>query len=255
MTKNKNDLTVLTVVENDPGLLELMFRSIKKFTDPMPDVIVCDNTNGKNSKRIRDSVRATKLNVQVVNNAPPLLGGSNRHSDGLNRIFPMVTTEKTAIIESDCILLCPGWDYIDFPRHKMVAAKKGELAGQPFYHVCFMVFSTRLLKHNGIIDFRPGQAGNRSNRPYKEHEDVGHKIRDKVRPDEISYVEFRDCKEGNGFFFDKTFQSDEFWLSGHPIVAHFGRGSNLKGKAIRKGFKHPDKQLEAWKKIAEEVIK
>lgn len=251
MAKNNDDLTVLTVVENDCGTLDLLISSIYKFTSPTPQIIICDQGNNGSvmSKYKNDK------NITIVKNKPTMSGGSNRHGEGLNKIFSLVTTEKTAIIESDCILLRSGWEYLDFPKSKLVAAKKGELAGQPFYHVCFMVFSTKLLKHSGAIDFRPGKDGKRSNRSYKAHEDVGWQIRNKVRPDEVSLMEFRDCKEGNGFFFDKTFQSDELWYGGQPTVAHFGRGSNLAGKAIRKGFKHPKEQLEEWKKIAEGIIR
>ena len=181
--------------------------------------------------------------------------GSIAHGEGLNKIFPMVTTKRTAILESDCIVMRKDWDYIDFPRYKMVAAKKGEIAGQTYYHACYMVFSTALLKHNGIVDFRPGKDGTRTNRPFKPHEDVGHMVRGKVKSSEVCLAEFRDCKEGNGFFFDSTFQSDEFWLGGQPTVAHLGRGSNLQGKAIRKGFKSPVEQMKEWKKIAEGIIR
>lgn len=248
---NNNDLTVLTVVENDKGLLDLLVSSIYKFTDPIPKIIVCDQgNNGMVMSKYKND-----RNIKVVSNKPTMAGGSNRHGEGLSKIFPLVTTQRTAIIESDCLLLRKDWDYLDFPKYKMLAAKKGEIAGQAFYHICFMVFSTRLLRHNGTVDFRPGKDGKRSNRPYKPHEDVGWQIRNKVRPDEVNLMEFRDCKQGTGFFFDKRFQSDELWSGGQPTVAHFGRGSNIAGKAVRKGFEHPIKQLEEWKKIAEEILR
>lgn len=245
-----NDLTVITVVENDSGIFDLMISSLYKFTDPMPKVIVCyqGGSNIVMSKYVNDP------NITIVPNKPAMSGGSNRHGDGLNKIFPMVNTKRTAIIESDCVLLDRGWDYVDFPKHKMIAAKKGELAGQPYYHVCFMVFSTALLKHGDIIDFRPGKNENRGNRPYKPHEDVGWRIREKVRTDEVGLIDFKDCKTGAGLYFDNRFQSDELWIGGRPIVAHFGRGSNIGGKAIRDGFMNPKDQLTEWKKIAERII-
>lgn len=239
----KSNLTVLTVVENDQGVLDLMISSLYKFTDPMPKVIICDNgNNGTVLSKYRNDP-----NIQIVKHKPSMSGGSNRHGEGLNKIFPMVCTPKTAIVESDCILLRKDWDYIN-PHHKMVAALKGD----GLYHICFMVFETELLKG---VDFRPGKKSNRANRPYKAHEDVGWQIGKFVKPGQVGLMDFKDCKTGSGFYFDSSFQSDELWIGSQPTVAHLGRGSNLGGKAIRKGFKHPREQLEEWKKKAEEIIK
>ena len=249
---SKNDLTVLTVVENDNGTLDLMIKSVRKFTNPHPKFIICDNSNG--TDKVLDKYK-NDSDISIVKNVPKMSGGSNRHGEGLNKIFPLVSTARTAIVESDCIVLCDNWDDIDFPKYKMVAAKKGELAGQPYYHVCFMIFSTGLLKHDNLLDFRAGQDNNRGNRTYKPHEDVGWRLRDKIRFDQVQLLDFVDCKEGSGRFFDNRFQSDEFWLNGNPIVAHFGRGSNVGGKAVRKGFAHPSEQLVEWKEIAQEIIK
>lgn len=246
---SKSDLTVISVVENDPGLLELMLASVCRFTHPVPKFIICDNTNGSNEERIKKA-NTVGADIEIVNNAPSMSGGSMRHGHGLNRIFPLVKTTRTAIIESDCIVLKNDWDKLDMPTYKMLAALKGKQAGQPFYHICFMVFSTGILKHGNIVDFMPGQESNRFNRTFKPWEDVGWQIRNKVRDDQVKLLTFIDCKSGSGRIFSKDFQSDEFWLDNEPIVAHFGRGSNLGGKAVRKGFEHPTKQLERWKNIA-----
>lgn len=252
MTTN-SDITIITVVENDCGILDLMIRSVFKFTAPQtnPQIIICDQ--GSNSDLT--AKYSNNPAISTVKNTPTMKGGSNRHSEGLNKIFPLVTTKKTAIIESDCVLLSSGWDTLDFTKYKMMAAKKGETTGQPYYHVCFMVFSTALFKHGGIIDFRPGKDGNRANRSYYPHEDVGWRVREKVRPDEVKLLDFIDCKTNKGQIFDSSFQSDELWLNRIPIIGHFGRGSNLNGKAIRKGFGCHVDQLKRWKEIAEGIIK
>jgi hypothetical protein len=117
-----------------------------------------------------------------------------------------------------------------------------------------MIFGTQILKHDGMIDFRAGKDNTRENRTYKPWEDVGWQIGEKIRLDQVKLLEFVDCKSGLGKFFNKDFQSDEFWLDGEPVVAHFGRGSNVAGKAIRKGFEHPEKQLERWKETALKII-
>lgn len=244
------DLTVVTVVENDAGLIDLMIKSIKRFTTPCPRFVICDNGNNKDVL----TKYADDPNITVFAHKPTLQGGSNRHGEGLSAAFGFVSTPRFAIIESDCIVLKSGWDYLDYSKYKLLAAKKGELAGQPFYHICFMVGSTRLLRHGTPIDFRPGKDKNRANRPYKAHEDVGWQLRKYVRPDQVKPMEFIDCKTGKGKYFGPEFQSDEFWVDDEPVLAHFGRGSNIGGKAIRKGFRHPKKQLEEWKKTAERII-
>lgn len=246
-TNPMTNLTILTVVENDKGLLDLMLRSVVKFTVPQPNIIICDQGNNGDLK--------TKYKyfpyLTVVENKPTMGGGSNRHGEGLNKIFNMVQTSRTAIIESDCVLTRFYWDIIPGSK-KAIMSKKGQHKGLNLYHVCFAVFFTNDL--NGI-DFRPGTKKNRSNRPYKMHEDVGWQIGKKLLEEDIKIVDFIDCKSGQGQYFDASFQSDEFWTDGQPIAAHFGRGSNIGGKAVRKGFKHPSEQLKEWIKVAEGIIK
>jgi len=242
---SKSDLTVLTVVENDCGILDLMIRSIYKFTDPVPKIILC-NQDGKSEldKYSKDP------NITIVNHKPSMRGGSNRHGDALNKISTMVTTKRTAIIESDCIILCDGWD---LTNRRVLAAKKAERGGQILYHVCFIIFDTELLKGT---DFRSGTNKTRlSNKSYKQWEDVGWRMSGKIKPGDVEFLTFIDCKSGKGKYFGSHFQSDEFWFGDKAVVGHFGRGSNIPGKAIRKNFKHPREQLEEWKKIAEGILK
>ena len=71
-----SDLTVLTVVENDRGILDLLIRSIYKFTDPIPKIIICDQGGNGNvmSKYSNDP------NCTVIVNSPKLAGGSSSRS-------------------------------------------------------------------------------------------------------------------------------------------------------------------------------
>lgn len=243
--ENTSDLTVVTVVENDcGGIFDLMIRSVKKFTDPSPSILICNNGSGN----ALDKYRNDGL-IRIINNSPALRGGSNRHGDALNKIIPMVKTKRTAIVESDCIVLNHMWHKTS---KRMVAAKKAENSNLIAYHVCFMIFDTVLLQD---VDFRAGTDKTRSNRSYQWWEDVGWRVSSKANPKDIEYLKFIDCKSGNGKYFDSRFQSDEFWLGDVPVVAHFGRGSNIAQKAIRENFKHPIEQREEWKKIAEEILK
>ena len=246
----KSDLTVLTVAENDSGILDLMIRSVYKFTNPSPDIIICDQ--GRNGSLLEKY--NWDHNVTVVENSPKLLLGSNRHGAGLSKIFPLVKTKRTAIIESDCILLRSGWDNLDLSKNKMLAAKKLERAGHLYYHICFMVFETDLLRRNGTIDFRPGTKKTRGNRSYDLWEDVGFNIKNKVKPNEVKLMEFVDCKSGGGKYFGEKFQSDEFFIDGKSTLAHHGRGSNISGKSVREGFDHPKEQLIKWKEKASRIL-
>lgn len=249
-----SDLTVCSVVHNDnsTGLFDLMVRSVRRFTKEEPQFIICDTSKNNNLKKYKSLSNFTIIEKQSG------ATGSLQHGESLNEIFKLVRTNRFAIIESDCIVLRNGWDEIGYPKYKFLASVKEEgcKAGREMYHVCFMVGGTRLLRHGKTIDFRPGQDGKRSNRSYKAHEDVGWQLYDKIKiAGAVNKMKFIDCKTGKGFFFDKRFQSDELWSGGQPTVAHFGRGSNIAGKAVCKGFEHPIKQLEEWKKIAEEILR
>lgn len=239
-----SDLTVCSVVFNDKktNLFDLMIRSVIKFTQEKPYFIICDN-GGNDLSKYKSDPYFTIVKGQSTSS------GSLQHGESLNKIFPLVKTRRTAIIESDCILLTNGWDNIP-KQYKMLATKKGN----NLYHVCFMVFYTEVLKRNGLVDFRPGKDGNRTNRSYKSNEDVGWMINKKIKLNEIYPMDFIDCKSGNGKYFDDRFQSDEILCAGKSVIAHLGRGSNLSGKKIRRGFKHPSEQLKEWKEIAERII-
>lgn len=237
------DLTVISVNEADNGTLDLMIRSVLKFTDFVPKFIICQN-NGPKSINISKIYKDCEY-IKVIQNTPLYLGGSNRHSSGLNAIFPLVDTKYTAIIESDCVVLNKDWYKLPSGK-KMLAAKKVE----DLYHICFLVFETDAL-HG--IDFGPGTKDTRSNRSYKVHEDVGWKIKDFIAQDKIELLNFIDCKGPRAKIFN-NFQSDEFHYKDQILAAHFGRGSNLSGKTIRSGFDSHKVQLENWKNIVGGLI-
>jgi len=235
-----NSTTICSVVYNDnkTNLFDLMVRSVLKYTQDAPQFIVCDNG-------MSDMGKYSGLNnFNIVKNISSSKG-SLQHGESLNKIISLSNTQYTAIIESDCVVLSNKWNSIN--NYKMMAALKAN----GLYHVCFMVFETELLHK---IDFRPGKT-NIINRSYQPQEDVGWRIAKFVSQNEIKTIDFVDCKSGKGKIFDSGFQSDEYWLDGEPIAAHFGRGSNLVGKAIKKNFCSPHKQLIKWKQISENIIK
>jgi hypothetical protein len=235
------DLTVCSVVCNDnrSKLFDLMVKSVLRFTKHIPEFIICDS--GGNNLNSYQSLP----NFTIMSNTS-ISRGSLQHGEGLNKIVSLSKTKYTAIIESDCILLSDEWLCIN-DNYKMVGAKKAK----DIYHVCFLLFKTESIAG---VDFRPGTAKNRSNRSYQVHEDVGWRIKEHVLSNEVQELRFVDCKTGDGKFFSRVFQSDEFWINGNPVLAHFGRGSHLAGKATRKNLKPNDEQLKEWKIVAEKLI-
>src|SRR5690606_23885326 len=120
---------------------------------------------------------------------------------------------------------------------------KAALKGKELYHVCFLVGKTQLLR---AIDWRPAGKISRS---YQAHEDVGHRLGSAINSKDVEHVNFIDCKGKEAKIFTKL-QSDEFHdASGKVLAGHFGRGSNIGGKAIRKNFLSHDQQLKRFKKI------
>ena len=238
-----SNLTVISVIALDKTL-DLMVRSVKKFTHPTPRFIFCDNMNGFNNDRIKELMSADD-DYEIVNNRiKPYTSGSIAHALGLNRVFPMVTTEYTAIVESDVAVLSEDWYKIQ-PDFVMKAARKID----DLHHVCFIIFKTEKLKD---IDFGSGEMiQDQSQQP---HFDVGNQIRFKVREKQIEQMKFVDCKV-NGVLF-KDLQCDEFHdQSGKVLATHFGRGSNIGNKVVREGFATTEKQRDAWRALIEDKLK
>ncbi len=157
----------------------------------------------------------------------------------------MVSTDYCAIVESDCVILYDLNRLIKFDKSLVAIPKTDKL-----YHTFFLIGKTKKLQQ---VDFMPKTPSN--GQSYKPKNDVGSRIGDVFSKDEIMPLTFIDCKTGGGNIFDSSFQSDEVVLGNKTIVLHFGRGSNIGGKAIRKGFKHPKYQLVEWKKKAEEILR
>lgn len=237
------NLTIISVVALDKTL-DLMIRSVKKFTNPAPKFLFCDNMNGYNEERIK-SYMSAEDNYTIINNKiKPYTSGSTAHALGLNRVFPMVDTEYTAIVESDVAVLSPNWSKVSSEFTMKAAVKLEDL-----YHMCLIVFKTEKLKG---IDF--GSGDNEQTISYQPHFDVGNQIRFKVRPKQIEHMKFIDCKIDGTLF--KGLQCDEFHDSqGNVLATHFGRGSNISNKVVRDGFATTEEQRDKWRAIIEDKLK
>ena len=234
------DLTVCSVVYNDAqvGLLDLMVSSVLKHTPTAPRFLLCDH-GGNNLDLYR-----TNPNFTIIPNTDSLYRGSLAHGYGLNRLLELSTTRYTAIVESDCVVVNDSWCSV---QGKIKAASKGS----GLYHVCLLVFETELLRG---LDFRPGTDSNQYNRSYGITEDVGWRIQERVKEQDLDSMNLIDCKTGCGQVFGAGFQSDELQYHGKTIALHLGRGSNLPGKKVIAGFEHPRVQLEQWKEAVSSII-
>ena len=236
-----NDLTIISVVYNDlrTNLFDLMVKSVLRYTYNAPKFIICDNGGNNLSKYVGLS------NFTIIPNKNTNLRGSIAHGTALNKIMLLVKSEKTAIIEQDCVVLKEDWDNIG--NADIMAAEKME----NIYHMCFMVFRSKLLIGT---DFRPGNNVSVS-RCFSPKEDVGWKIGNYITSSTIiKKLNFVDCKTDGAKIF-KHLQSDEFQdTNGNVIASHFGRGSNISGKAVRKKFKSNLEQLREWKDLVRQHI-
>ena len=133
--------------------------------------------------------------------------------------------------------------------YKLMAAKKGEV-DFVFYYAAFMVFQTDAMK---AVDMRPG-PDRRNGKNYSPPEDVAHEVYKHIGTNDIKLMDCVDCKSGMGQVLGSTFQSEEYWVDGKAAVVHFGRGSNLRGKANRSGFEPHNVQLEKFRDELKAII-
>jgi len=245
-------LTVLTVAENTGELLDLMISSVFRYTSPEPKVIVCNN--GKVDKYIKKWDEDSR--VTIINNKPSMSGGSNRHGEGLQRIFGLADTPVTAILDSDTVLLSNKWCEFDMDRYDLVGLERGTESGKVeknYYHMCFVIMNTAIFKQ---MDFRPGNKNTRrSGKSYLKKEDVGWMIKSFTIPSKVKLLKFVNLKNTSGTVFDNLFCSVEIHSDGEVIAAHFGRGSNLNGKIDRSGFNSTKTQVKLWVEVAREHMK
>lgn len=247
-----SDLTVVSVVANDRGLIDIMVESVLAFTNPTPKIILGDNGgNGDLAKRYANHPHVeVKQLLKTPDYGGRLAGVSNLHGWALNAIVPSIMTPRIAIIESDCAVLRDGWD--DTGDSSIIAAVKGHDKDLVLYHVCCIVGNSTVLR---VTDWSPGtEHTRRSNKSYQIYEDVGWMLGFVVDPNEVRKLEFVDTKTGKGQILDASFCSDEFWLDGKATFAHYGRGSNIGSKRVRKGFVPHQEQLENFKKAVRNVI-
>lgn len=163
---------------------------------------------------------------------PKLVGGSNQHGDGLNRVIRKVTTEYTIILDTDCILLA------EPPTHKdLLAARKTAVT----MHVCYLIGKTDFLKTQDFTAL----GGKVS---YQPHEDVAHKLG-------LLNQDLQLVGSNEGILFGGEIQCDEICYKDVTLASHFGRGSNLTGKIVKGGRENINKQYRTWiEKMEKEIL-
>jgi hypothetical protein len=233
-------LTVCSVVFNDKKtqLFDYMVRSVLKFTEEEVQFIICDNGGNDLTKYAKDP--RFKIISDVTDKYKGR--GSLQHGESLNKIIDLVQPPY-AIIESDVVVLNKDWYKLELNK-KMLAAPKCKKDALDIYHVCFLVMTG-----SEKLDFR---VGPKYGGKFKAQQDVGWQIGMQVPSKSVQLLEFVDCKT-DGRIFQKL-QSDEFYNGGNLIAAHFGRGSNLEGKACKNKYGTHEEQLNRWKIIADRLL-
>jgi hypothetical protein len=248
------DITTLTVVENDSGLVRYAINSIKRFTSPLPAQIIIAH-NG-NSDMFLQEFRVDPRIVIVENPLDKsITHSSDRHGIGINKIMPLVKTKYTAIIESDLILLSDVWWHLDDSFDMKASQKSGaewnyEVKDINYWFMCFVLFKTELFSG---INWSTSKL-----RPFNVHptiyndsgwEMAGEVDRKQARIKELEYVK---CKVGGKtkvFTKEFAYKSFELWENNEPICAHFYRGSDISRRP------NPKKDLKDWMLICDNAIK
>ena len=230
------DITVITVAQNDSGLVRHMIDSVNLHSKANPKIIVCDNGG---NKKLFDKYQEDD-NVVIVKNKPKSKDAANIHGECLDKIFKMVDTKYTAIMDSDCVILSDDWATVD-SKYKVVTAKKGVRTIDKHYF-CFVVFETKSLTGTS---FKPVHSRKDKELPW----DTGCMVSQKIYDDSIPIENLLviKCASGDGKIFEDRFpKSFELWRGDDPIVAHFGAGSDLPRRRINKYGEGYPKQLKDW---------
>jgi len=144
--------------------------------------------------------------------------------------MPLVKTNYTAIVESDCVVLRDDWFDFDIKKYDMTASLKVKEFGEEQYHVCFLIFKTEILKG---MDWKPIKEL----QPIKFWRDTGFRIFSCIggRTDRIQYLNIKNNKKAKIFKHGFEYKSFEIYKDdGMPIAAHFGRGSDLSRRPTNK---------------------
>lgn len=243
------NLTVISVIQNDSGLCNLMIDSIKRFTDPNPKMIIIDkggnksiikaNRNNSNIRFVQDFTGARHPNTSM------------RHAYGINKALSLVDTEYTAVVESDCVVLRKDWFEFDSNKYHMLAALKSMEFGEEYYHMCFMVFKTKKL-------FGMNWMPIKELKPVKYWRDVGFRVYKHIggTGEAVQHLNVRGCASGKTKIFKHGFEYKSFEMykdDGMPIVAHFCRGSDLTRRPTN-SIGTCSRQRDAWIKCYKDFV-
>lgn len=247
---NNKDLTIVSVVANNAStrFLQNMLKSVRRFTDFSPKIILVDSGENKNTlENLGENVTVVKHNYKLNKHT------SFMHGSGLNQALAMVNTELTAIIEPDCVVLKDKWYEFDTNKYDVVAAHKGSIRGLDYHFVCFMIYKSKLFNH---IDWRPLYDGSRK-RGSGLYNDCGWRAEEAMPPVErilpLTFVRSDQAK----FFSGPTFRykTQEFYTPDSELIAaHFFRGSDYVRRGTSKNGVSVEGQIKTFKRIAAKII-
>jgi len=211
-------ISILAVNRNCLEWMQLLVKSVKKFTLVPYEIIILDNNSEDGSYewlKEENGVRPVPL--------PNNIG----HGMGLDALVRQACHRFCLVLDIDAHLQHREWGYdlldlyMAHPKRRLIAAKGGE---KKPVHPCFMFFEREFfIKHN--LKFIPT----------KEY-DVGRKLYSDVL--ELGYEVFRvpvGYESQGKKFYDGAY-GDEYYINGKPMVYHNWYSSRMYKKEQVDGY-------------------
>ena len=234
-------ITILVASHNTSSFVEILLKSIDKFTENNVKVLIGDNSSDENEFMRLERITSDYSYVQLFN-TPNVCWGSLNHGIALHYLFKKVKTKFVSLIDSDIVLLKQGWDtlFLDFLDSKTKAV------GFKPRLILLSLFEKQVAKG---VDFRPrGLLDTAWNLSYI----IEQKYKVKY------FKETHHPLKGEPFYKIKCVN---LYYNGEVIANHFSRGSSMGEAKYVKHFKIPfakniirryqgQKEFEKWRKEA-----
>jgi glycosyltransferase involved in cell wall biosynthesis len=207
--RGKPMISILSVNWNALKWMELLVKSVRKFSTSGHEFIIVDNQSEDGSAEWLAEQGDIK-SIRLSRNAG--------HGSGLDLALERATGRYCLALDIDSHLQRPHWekDLISLfeegnPRLRLIAAKGGdpgaEVNAKPI-HACFMFFGREFFIDNGLSFVA------------RDGYDVGRKIYYDIARLGYETMRVQAGYEPNGRKFYPGAYGDDYYISGHPTVYH-----------------------------------
>ena len=206
-------ISVIAVNRNNLEWLELLVKSVRKFTLQAYETIIVDN----------GSVDGSVAWLKAQDDIRSVFNPENRHhGPGLDQALTLAKGEFVMVLDGDAHLMAQDWDYLMLrayrsgPNVRLVAAKGGEDPAEPKckpIHACFQFFERRFfIDHHLSFVAREGHDVGRKN--YYDITALGYEV---IRiPAGYDHYE----ADGPPVKFYPGVYGDIYYLEGNPFLYH-----------------------------------